>query len=326
MPSILIEIACPLCGSSDSRHMFAARDWAFGITDDQFGVRRCISCSCAFLSPRPTIDKVAQYYPPTYYWSLEGTTGDLSWDELVSRRQIQLEAKAATLAGFVPGKLLDIGAMKGEFLWYMRSRGWGVEGVELDNAVPNPQNMSIRHGDFLEMHFEDASYDVITLWAVLEHVYEPARFMKKVARLLKPGGRCVAVVSNFNSLQARYFRADDYPRHLTYFTKKSVRRLAKAHGLDAERFWTDQKMYGATLNGMFVYLLKRIGGYSADETFAEWRQLEHKMLFYGEWRGKPSTFVLNVSRFDRAVSLIPEKILDALGLGFNLGFVLYKPA
>lgn len=323
---MLIEIDCPLCASRASRLMFTVRDWAFGITDDQFGVRRCSNCSAAFLSPRPSIDNITQYYPPSYYWSLEGTNGDLSWDGLVSRRKLQLEAKAQTLAGFVPGKLLDIGAMKGEFLWYMRSRGWSVEGVELDNAIPNPQNMLIRYGDFLEMTLEEGAYDVITLWAVLEHVYEPAKFIEKVARLLKPGGHCVAVVSNFNSLQARFFRADDYPRHLTYFTKKSVRLLAKSHGLDTQRFWTDQKMYGAALNGVLVYFLKRLGGYSADEAFSEWRQLERKMLFYGEWRGKKSPLVLNVSRFDRAVTLIPEKILDALGQGFNLGFVLYKPS
>ena len=53
---------------------------------------------------------------------------------------------------------------------FMQQRGWQVEGVELDQAVPNPGRMPIRYGDFLRMDFARNAYDAITLWAVLEHV------------------------------------------------------------------------------------------------------------------------------------------------------------
>jgi SAM-dependent methyltransferase len=236
-----------------------------------------------------------------------------------------LAAKSRVLADMAPGRLLDIGAQKGEFLWYMRERGWQVEGVELDNAVPNPQGLPIHYGDFLEMNFEAATFDAVTAWAVLEHVQDPRRFVEKAAALLKPGGRLVALVTNLNSIQGRWFRADDYPRHLTLFTRRSVRDLARRYGLTVTRIWTDQSVFGGALNGGLVFLVKRLGGYSADEAFQEWRQIDDPLQFWAKWRGKPSALVLNASRLDRAITWFPERMLDALGYGFIMTFILQKP-
>ena len=72
-------------------------------------------------------------------------------------------------------------------------------------------------------------------------------------------------------------------------------------------------------------MLKRLGGYTEEEAFAEWKQVGDPLLFFGKWRGNPSAAVLNVSRLDRALTVLPERILDALGFGFNMTFVLEKP-
>lgn len=128
----------------------------------------------------------------------------LSWEEVIARRRPQIAAKARWLEDMRPGRLLDVGAQKGEFLWYMRQRGWDVEGVELDNNVPNPVDMPIRYGDFLEMPFVPNSFDAVTLWAVLEHVYHPARIIERAAAILRPCGRLVASVTNLHSIQARW--------------------------------------------------------------------------------------------------------------------------
>ena len=244
---------------------------------------------------------------------------------MIAHRARQLAAKACVLDDMVPGRLLDVGAQKGEFLWYMRQRGWQVQGVELDNAVPNPQNLPIRYGDFLEMDFEPATFDAVTAWAVLEHVESPRRFVEMAAVLLRPGGRLVALVTNFNSIQGRWFRADDYPRHLTLFTSRSVRELAHRSGLRVTRIWTDQAVFGGALNGGLVYLVKRLGGYSADEAFQEWKQVDDPLRFWSKWRGRPSSLILNASRLDRGLTLLPERLLDAVGCGFIMTFILQKP-
>jgi SAM-dependent methyltransferase len=223
-----------------------------------------------------------------------------------------------------PGRLLDIGAQKGEFLWEMRRLGWQVQGVELDASIPNPAVLPIRYGDFLSMDFAPSSFDCITFWAVLEHVYHPARFLERAASLLRPGGRLVALVTNLNSIQARFHRADDFPRHLTVFTSRSVQYLCETNGLRVTRLHTGQEIFGGALNGGLVYFAKRLAGYSEDEAFREWKQSSDPDLFWVKWRGRPSRVMRGISRVDRALTLPLEWLLDRLGFGFILTFAAIK--
>jgi len=314
----LVDIDCPVCGSKDSRHLFWTCDYVRRISDDRFGVRRCRNCGVGFLSPRPAEDRIGDFYDDTYYWWAEQQGRQLSPEEQLAARMPQIEAKAACLAHLAPGRLLDIGAQKGEFLYVMRQRGWNVEGVEFSARPPNLFDMSIRYGEFLDMPFETSSLDVVTLWAVLEHVYHPRAYIRKVSSLLKRGGSALILVTNFNSIQGRIYRADDYPRHLTLFTKGSLRRLLEESGLKVRRLWTDQRIFGGSLHGGLVYAVKRLFGYSAQEVFSEWKQAKDPILFCCKWRGENSQAIRWISRFDRLISLPTEHLLDATGNGFNL--------
>jgi len=324
-PSSLVEVDCPVCGSNSSRLLFHVKDWVLETTEAMFGVRKCRVCGCGYVSPRPPATEMKAYYGDDYYWSFEGSRQPLSWPEVINNRKEQLFGKYAVVQNVRPGRLLDVGAQKGEFMWYMRERGWHVEGVELDHSVPNPGSMPITYGDVLTLPFSEGTYDLVTAWAVLEHFYEPARLVERVASLLKPGGRFAGVVTNLNSVQARLFKADDFPRHLTLFTSTSLRLLAERCGLEMCATWTDQRIFGGALNGAALYLLKRAGGYSEDEARREWKDWRDPLAFYAKWRGRRSVLVLNVSRLDRALTWVPEVVLDRLGLGFNLCFVMRKP-
>lgn len=318
--SDLVEVKCPLCGSESSRRIFTTKDYLFSVSDHEFTVRKCVDCGCGFLSPRPKEDDIGDYYPEAFYWSWEGAEGKLAWADIIQKRTAQLEQKSRWLEGIPPGKLLDIGAQKGEFLWFMQRSGWNVQGVELDSKVPNPGNMPIRYGDFLQMDFGDEKFDAITLWAVLEHVYHPGEFINKASELLKPGGKIIVLVTNLHSIQSRFYHADDYPRHLTLFTRKSVARLCKRHGFRLDTVVTDQKIFGGTLNGGLLFAVKRLMGYNRSDLMLEWKQLDDPDLFWGKWRGKPSRLIRMISRLDRAVSYPVEVILDRLGFGFIMTF------
>jgi SAM-dependent methyltransferase len=316
----LIEVVCPLCSSEQSSHLFTTKDYLFAISGHQFGIRKCTGCGCGFLSPRPTQADIGRYYPEAFYWAWEGAEGKLPWEEIIRRREKQLSAKKVWLDGVTSGKLLDVGAQKGEFLWFMQRAGWDVQGVEMDSKVPNPGGMPIHYGDFLAMDFGDEKFDAITLWAVLEHVYNPAMFIEKASALLKPGGRLVVLVTNLHSIQARYYQADDYPRHLTLFTRNSIALLCRRHHFLLDKVVTDQKIFGGTLNGGLLYGVKRLFGYPQSEALREWKQLEDPDLFWCKWRGKPSTVVRIVSKLDRLISYPVERLLDRLGFGFIITF------
>lgn len=323
-PSRLVEVPCPVCGADEPRTLFWTRDFVFGCTDDAFRVNSCKVCGCGYVSPRPAREDMDTFYPPEYYWAWEGGSEALSWEETLARRHDQIAEKAKWLSDLTPGKLLDVGAQKGEFIWFMSERGWQVRGVELDNSVPNPASMPISYGDFLTMDLEENSYDVITFWAVLEHVYDPAVFVRKASKLLRPGGRLIALVTNLESVQSRLYRADDYPRHLTIFTKGSVGRLCADAGLDLSKVHTGQEVFGASLNGGLLYLFKRLFGYTAEQAFAEWHQFRDPDLFWTKWRGRRSFMVKAVSRMDRLLSYPVEKLLDKAGYGQILTFSATK--
>lgn len=315
-----IEVACPLCHSDNSKHLFSTRDYLFAVSDHAFGIRKCANCGCGFLSPRPTQSDIGRYYPDAFYWSWEGSEGKLPWIDIIQKREKQLSAKKVWLNGLTPGRLLDVGAQKGEFLWFMRQAGWDVLGVEMDSKVPNPGEMPIQYGDFLTMNFGEQKFDAITLWAVLEHVYHPASFIEKASVLLKPGGKLVVLVTNLHSIQSRYYQADDYPRHLTLFTKRSIAQLCQRYELSLDKVVTDQRIFGGTLNGGLLYAVKRLFGYQQSEAIREWKQLKDPDLFWCKWRGKPSAPIRWVSKADRIISYPIEWMLDRLGFGFIITF------
>ncbi len=318
--------SCPFCGSLNLRLLFTVRDYAFRTTEQTFQVFRCKHCKAGHVSPRPNAEQLVSYYPPQFYWAWEGEQRPLTWGKIIARRQKQLQSKFRWIKDISPGRLLDVGAQKGEFLWYAQQHGWQVEGVELDNAVPNPANMPIRYGDFLQQFFPEATYDCITFWAVLEHLPDPDPFLAKAARLLRPGGRMIALVTNFNSIQARYYRADDYPRHLNLFTAKAIRLLCEKHGLQVTRLQTDQSIFGGALNGGLLCLAKRLSGYTLEEVLQEWKQPNDPTLYWAKWRGRPSKLVRMISRIDRLLTWPVEHVLDRLGFGFIMTFSALKVA
>lgn len=322
----LIEVPCPICGSRDSKAVFQTQDYKQQITDDIFEVKRCRECTVGYLSPRPTKEELPRYYDEHFYWSHENDDEAKGKAEKVLKiRETQLKEKAAWLNDIPPGELLDIGTMKGDFIYYMNKLGWNVQGIEFSDTPPNLFDMPIEYGDFLQMDIQPESYDVITMWAVLEHVYEPREYVHKIAELLKPGGKFIFLVTNFNSIQGRLFEWDDYPRHLTLFTKKSVNRLMSQTGLRITKTRTEQRIFGGHMRGGLVYMVKLLFGYSREEVLKEWKTDGAWDAFLLQWRNKPSFIIKQLARIDKALLLPVEFVLDRLGFGFVLTVEVTKP-
>ena len=320
----LVEVGCcPLCGSQDTSHQFDVTEFARREAGPRFGVRRCHGCGCGYLSPRPHPEDIHRYYDPDFYWAHEGGR-PLSPEQLIETRRPQLESKARLLEGLAPGRLLDIGAQKGEFVHWMRLRGWDAVGQDFQDLPGNPFDVPMRYGDIGHIDWGDERFDVVTVWAVLEHIGDPDPFMKRVATLVKPGGRLIVLVTNFDSIQARLFKQDDFPRHLTLFTKRSAKAFLASHGFRVVSTRTDQSVFGGALNGSMVYMLKRLFGYSQHEAMHEWRYASDPMAFCGKWRGRDAPWLLWVSRFDRLLTLLPERLLDTSGFGFVLTVVAIR--
>jgi SAM-dependent methyltransferase len=243
---------------------------------------------------------------------------------LLETRSKQLESKARHCEGLAPGTLLDIGAQKGEFVHFMRTRGWNAVGQDFQSLPGNPFAVPMRYGDISEIDWLGEQFDVITIWAVLEHISDPNVFMQCVSALARPGTRLVVLVTNFNSIQARLFKQDDFPRHLTFFTKRSAVSFLARHGFRTLKVRTDQSVFGGPLNGALVYVVKRLFGYGEHEAMHEWRYAADPLAFVSKWRGRDAPWLLWLSRLDRLLTWLPERLLDTAGFGFVLTIVAVK--
>jgi hypothetical protein len=159
---------------------------------------------------------------------------------------------------------------------------------------------------------------VVTIWAVMEHVYQPVHTLRHVRRLLRPGGTAIILVPNFHSLPARFMRHDDIPRHITMFTRRTLGRMLRDAGFEPREWACHQDIYGGSVRGWLNFVVKRLCGEPLVEIQAQ-NRLEGGSRweeFSTEINGRPSEFMRRVDRFDTQLAPHLDRVLDALGLGF----------
>ena len=258
---------CGICGGTAGEFLFSSRDFNFQTTDESFSVVRCSACGTSQTVPRPPEDTLGRFYPPSYY-----PAG--GYDQSYYRRRI--EPSQRDKLGIVrrfrsSGTLLDVGCGAGFFVREASKAGFSAQGVEFSHEAVDfgmrEGGIRITEGDLLDAQFPDSSFDIVTLWHVLEHLPRPVEALKRIRALLKPGGVLVIAVPNFDSVQARVFRGRWYhlevPRHLYHFTPGSLRRLLDAGGFDVlAEYQRSPEHNWAGILGSLVPLVATNGSYA----------------------------------------------------------------
>jgi 2-polyprenyl-3-methyl-5-hydroxy-6-metoxy-1,4-benzoquinol methylase len=175
---------CILCGGASLHSIPSLRH-----------LKRCWACGHVQLSPRPTQSAIAA----SYDIQDEGTHA--TWDAQRDGRR-QLWAKRAERAtGYFaqPGCALDIGAGFGDFGAELQSRGWEVKGTEVSaDAVTRARDRGVvlQLGQPEDIAWPAQSFDLVTMWHVLEHLPFPGRTLDECTRLIRPGGMLIVAVPN----------------------------------------------------------------------------------------------------------------------------------
>jgi ubiquinone/menaquinone biosynthesis C-methylase UbiE len=208
----------------------------------EFRVGRCPECGVERLNPRPTEASMPAFYPfdasayQPYANMPERRFSPRRWDRRYGLRK-RLRAIERHVEG---GKLLDVGAASGDFLSEVaRSSRWTAEGVEPQpeaGAQARARGLTVYRGTLESCNLPSASYDVITLWDVFEHLHDPQAALAEAARLLRPGGLLVMSTPNLDSwdrrLFGKYWIGYELPRHLYLFNRRNAIPLLARQGFD----------------------------------------------------------------------------------------------
>jgi SAM-dependent methyltransferase len=230
---------CPVCGASDIHPALEAKDHT--VSGQTFAIWHCDGCTARFTQDVPGKEDIGPYYQSDAYISHSDTKDGLVNSLYHKVRSYTLQSKRTLVersAGKPTGHLLDIGCGTGAFLHTMAQAGWTVKGLEPDEGAreraASLYGLQVASTEAL-FQLPPASYDVITLWHVLEHVHDLKAYVDHFRALLKPGGTLIIAVPNYTSLDAaRYgssWAAYDVPRHLYHFSPASMDRLLQPAGL-----------------------------------------------------------------------------------------------
>ncbi|RED48969.1 class I SAM-dependent methyltransferase [Seonamhaeicola aphaedonensis] len=186
-------------------------------------------------TPPPKKEKLQEYYKSEDYISHTDSKRNLFEKVYHWVRVLALKKKVILINSFhlESKNLLDVGCGTGDFLYMAKRNGWTVFGIEPNEKARAIANSKTPNSVFeIEKLFSDlkeASFDVITLWHVLEHLPQLENQIKNFQKLLKPNGVLIIAAPNFKSYDAKYYKefwaAYDVPRHLWHFNRSSVSSL-----------------------------------------------------------------------------------------------------
>lgn len=191
--------------------------------------------------PQPEAEKLADYYKSEDYISHTDTRRNLLEKVYHLVRNISLKRKLKLINSFNSDQktLLDIGCGTGDFLETAQKDNWLITGIEPNQSAREIANSKTNNSVFeIEMlaNLKPNSFDVITLWHVLEHLPNLEMHTAIFKKLLKPNGTLVIAVPNYKSFDAQHYKnfwaAYDVPRHLWHFSKTSISKLFQKEHLN----------------------------------------------------------------------------------------------
>ena len=187
-------------------------------------------------TPQPSIDALPKYYQSEDYISHTDAQRNVfeRLYHVIKGISLKRKLKLINQVSEKKGLLLDIGCGTGDFLHIAHKNGWRILGIEPHPAARGLANFKT-NGFVFDSHqlekCEAKSFDVITLWHVLEHLPNLFDQFAMFYKLLKEDGSLIIAVPNYKSYDAQvyneFWAAYDVPRHLWHFSQHSIKALSE---------------------------------------------------------------------------------------------------
>ena len=232
---------CPVCNKGKFSPFLNCVDYT--VSRETFSIVSCNGCGFKFTNPRPADADLGKYYKSDNYISHSNTKkGIVNYLYQVVRKHT-LEKKLSLVNSLgSKGKILDVGCGTGEFLSICKRGGWETLGIEPDQdakalGIKN-YGLSVLQETALKT-LPESSFDIISMWHVLEHVPNLNERLRDLKKILKPGGSIIVAVPNCSSKDAlrykQFWGAYDAPRHLWHFTPKDIQAIFSEQGMRVDR-------------------------------------------------------------------------------------------
>lgn len=228
---------CPICKSENYDEFLECADYL--VTQQNFQLVKCSQCEFVFTNPRPPESLIQDYYSSEDYYSHQKKSVSLISSVYNMIRNINVNNKLDLISKYHSASLslLDYGCGAGVFLEAARKRSYSVAGVEPNTEarqIVTDLGMEVYTPDELDQ-LKNQSYDVISLWHVLEHIHCLNESFELLKAKLKSDGIMLIALPNLNSWDAQKYKANwaayDVPRHLYHFSKNTLSKFAEKHGM-----------------------------------------------------------------------------------------------
>lgn len=227
---------CPVCKGKSFQRFLDCKDYT--TSGALFHVEQCTNCSMLLTNPRPRVEDAPSYYQSTTY--ISHTSIAISFMDYIYLivRTLTLRWKYSLVKPYLKhNQLLDVGSGTGHFLSHCKAQGVNTYGVE-PSAAANAKAQKIPISNSID-NLPEIKYDVITLWQVLEHIYDLEITIEKLKARLNENGIIFIAVPNWQALDSIHYKekwaAYDVPRHVWHFSKDTMTTLLHNSGLSIKK-------------------------------------------------------------------------------------------
>ncbi len=218
---------------------------------ETFTIVKCNSCGLVQVNPQPDFEEVLKYYSNEYFTKRSDRGYDNYYSEKIKseiERVFMLNLKDLDFFDWESSlgnskSSIDIGCAAGYFVQFLKGRGWDSSGIEIAEGPATfgrkTLGLNIYQEDFLswDPHLQN-TFDLITLWASIEHLHKPKETLEKIYKHLKPDGRMIlstcryGLQAKLNGISWRYLNV---PEHLYYYSLEGILTLCSQLGFESKK-------------------------------------------------------------------------------------------
>jgi SAM-dependent methyltransferase len=227
--------SCIVCGGSKKDLLIEKAPWK---------VYRCAHCELGFLDPRPSQRDLEKLYEREYFLDNHDKglpPGSRDFEKRVKSEDHRLKFFRSIKPS---GRLLDIGCRYGYFLFACEKNGYDAKGLDISpwaiQYAEKKLGLSAIRAEIDEVNFPSGSFEIITMWHILEHVRNPDLTLRKVGDWMREDGIVIIDVPNYKGTDAQATWVEwggwSLPYHLWHFTYGSLKGLLEKHGFKVIRY------------------------------------------------------------------------------------------